>query len=196
MESRLYRMFFCGVLTACVSIPVTFDKSLSDSAESIEIPIEEACHEAVEGWSSSWSTIEEDTLVLMNEMRAQGADCRSEGQFAPAGPLTMNPYLRCSSRYHAFWMGDFNDLIHESPGGDLGDDPWQRIASTGFPGSATGENIAAGYGSPEAVVAGWMSSDGHCANIMSPESNVVGVGYSTNTVSDYFHWWTTNFGRE
>ena len=118
-----------------------------------------------------WSTYEEEVLVLLNERRAEGADCRSGGQFAPAGPLSMSPYLRCSSRFHSYWMGIIQDeLMHESPGGDLGDDPWQRIASTGFPGSATGENIAAGYSTPEDVVEGWMTSDGHCANIMAPGS--------------------------
>lgn len=193
-------LVFAG-LGACVSIPVTFDKN-DTGLVGVEIVdsgplIEEACHIAVEGWSEDWSIFEEETLALLNQRRSEGADCQTGGVFSPAGPLEMNPYLRCSSRFHSYWMGVVqDDLMHESPGGDLGDDPWQRISSTGFPGSATGENIAAGYASPSDVVEGWMSSDGHCSNIMSPESNVVGVGYYVAPQSGYVHWWTTNFGRE
>jgi len=40
-----------------------------------------------------------------------------------------------------------------------------------------GENIAYGYPSPEAVVKGWMNSEGHRANIMSPYFQKIGVGY-------------------
>ena len=87
------------------------------------------------------------------------------------------------------------DLIsHDSPGGDLGDDPWQRIESTGFPGMATGENVAAGYISPADVMEGWMSSDGHCFNIMNNDSNLVGVGYFVDETASLFSFWTLNFG--
>ena len=197
----MYRWFVWLGASGCVTIPVSLDKYDSGLLLEEEVqqgpPIEEACHEAIEGWSDSWSDYEKEVLVLLNARRAEGADCQTEGQFAPAGPLTMSPYLTCSSRFHSYWMGIIqNELMHESPGGDLGNDPWQRIASTGFPGSATGENIAAGYSTPEDVVAGWMSSDGHCANIMTPGSNVVGVGYFVAPQSGYVHWWTTNFGYE
>ena len=39
-----------------------------------------------------------------------------------------------------------------------------------------GENIAAGYTSPEAVMDGWMHSDGHRANILDDRFKSVGVG--------------------
>lgn len=41
-----------------------------------------------------------------------------------------------------------------------------------------GENIAMGYPSPEAVVAGWMNSPGHRANILNANFNAIGVGYA------------------
>lgn len=40
-----------------------------------------------------------------------------------------------------------------------------------------GENIAMGYTSPQAVVDGWMASEGHKKNILNSEFKGIGVGY-------------------
>ncbi|WP_455717187.1 CAP domain-containing protein [Anaerosporobacter sp.] len=56
---------------------------------------------------------------------------------------------------------------------------------------ATGENIAYGQKTPEAVVDAWMNSSGHRANIMSSKYNKLGVGCyidSNNVV-----YWTQIF---
>lgn len=42
-----------------------------------------------------------------------------------------------------------------------------------------GENIATGQLTPEEVVDDWMNSEGHRANILSPEFKKIGVGYVT-----------------
>lgn len=39
-----------------------------------------------------------------------------------------------------------------------------------------GENIASGYDSPEAVMNGWMNSEGHKANILNPDFKGIIVG--------------------
>ncbi|WP_315095738.1 CAP domain-containing protein, partial [uncultured Cellulomonas sp.] len=44
---------------------------------------------------------------------------------------------------------------------------------------AVGENIALGYPTPAAVVAGWMGSPGHRANILNPDYTQIGVGCTT-----------------
>jgi Cysteine-rich secretory protein family len=44
---------------------------------------------------------------------------------------------------------------------------------------AMGENIAAGQRSAEEVVAGWMKSPGHRANILEPKFREIGVGITT-----------------
>lgn len=46
--------------------------------------------------------------------------------------------------------------------------------------SAVGENIALGYTTPEAVVNGWMNSEGHRRNIMNVQFEKIGVGYADN----------------
>jgi uncharacterized protein YkwD len=89
-------------------------------------------------------------------------------------------------------MAETDSFSHDSPGGDLGDDPWERIDSTEFSGQAVGENIAMGYGSAASVVQGWMDSDGHCSNIMNADATLMGVGYFAG--GSYGHYWTQNFG--
>lgn len=61
-----------------------------------------------------------------------------------------------------------------------------------------GENIAAGYSTPEAVVEGWKNSSGHRANLLNPNFTELGVGYyylanDTGSVN-YNRYWTQVFG--
>jgi uncharacterized protein YkwD len=153
----------------------------------------EACHPDVAGWPADWAAIEEAVVDEINAVRARGANCGTEGRFASTGPVAMDADLRCAARFHSMWMRDTDTFSHDSPAGELGDDPWERIAATGYAGTATGENIAAGYSTAAAVVAGWVDSDGHCANLMNPDSTQTGVGYAAG--GTYAHWWTQNFGR-
>jgi uncharacterized protein YkwD len=69
----------------------------------------------------------------------------------------------------------------------------QRDAQAGYTGwTAVGENIAAGYPNPEAVVSGWMASPGHRANILNPDYHELGVGLSSG--GKYGAYWTQEFG--
>lgn len=155
---------------------------------------DESCHEAILDWSDSWNGIEMSTLAEINLRRAEVADCRTGGVFQPAPTLEVDPYLHCSSRYHSYWMGQNNVLQHESPGGDLGEDTWQRMSNAGFTGFGTGENVAVGFVGPSDLVEGWMNSDAHCSIIMDPNATVAGVGYYY-VQSGYMHYWTLNTGR-
>ncbi len=55
-----------------------------------------------------------------------------------------------------------------------------------------GENIAAGYPTPAAVVKGWMNSTGHKANILNTAFTKMGLGYSTGG-GEYCHYWAQEF---
>lgn len=54
-----------------------------------------------------------------------------------------------------------------------------------------GENIAAGYDTPEGVVNGWMNSAGHRRNILNTnyEYFAIGVSYYENDPEYYFYYW-------
>ena len=58
--------------------------------------------------------------------------------------------------------------------------PGDRLRATGASGYVgSGENIAAGQQTPAEVVASWMNSPGHRANILSPDFTHLGVGVAT-----------------
>ncbi len=58
---------------------------------------------------------------------------------------------------------------------------------------AVGENIAAGYSTPSAVMTGWMNSSGHRANILSSKYHKLGVGYVYAPGSPYGYYWVQMF---
>lgn len=151
-----------------------------------DVPSNEYC-DPVSDWDLEWVDFEEEVLALVNQHRASGADCGSQGSFDPAGPLTMLPALRCAARAHSMDMNVRGFFSHTNPDGH---GPGQRLDLAGYQGFTWGENIAWGYPSPAAVVAGWMGSDGHCANIMRPQFNAIGVGYYEG------NYWTQAFGAE
>ena len=56
-----------------------------------------------------------------------------------------------------------------------------------------GENIAAGYSSPEEVVEGWKNSSGHYANMINANFNKLGVGMSDEEPGSYGKYWVQLF---
>jgi uncharacterized protein YkwD len=159
---------------------------------SLEVPNTDLCS-AVADWDPEWVQFEEEVLLLVNEFRSRPADCGEEGRFAAAAPLAMNPILRCSSRLHSLDMFERDYFEHETPDGI---DPFERMAEAGFVGSGGGENIALGQSTPEEVMAAWMDSDGHCANVMRAAFDTIGVGYHPGAGQRGIgsNYWTQNFG--
>jgi uncharacterized protein YkwD len=85
------------------------------------------------------------------------------------------PALHASRRLNRSAQGWTNAMV----GGDFfshGANFAGRISAVGFNWSSAGENIAAGYATPRAVVNGWMASTGHCENILNPRFREVGTG--------------------
>jgi uncharacterized protein YkwD len=135
---------------------------------------------------------EADALRLVNQQRAAGATCGSRGSFAPAAALTWNARLASAAYGHSRDMADNNYFSHDSLDGRSMAD---RINATGYTWSTIGENIAAGYGSVQATVDGWMASEGHCANLMNPSFTEFGLACARNDASRFRLYWTQNLGR-
>jgi uncharacterized protein YkwD len=76
-----------------------------------------------------------------------------------------------------------------------GQGPSERLALAGYAWTTWGENIAAGYATPQQVVAGWLASHGHCVNMMNGAFTELGVGYYYGAGSPYGHYWTQDFGH-
>lgn len=108
--------------------------------------------------------------------------------------LTMDAQLNQAALGHSTDMAVNDYFSHYSLDGRT---PWDRIKATGYTYSRAAENIAAGYSTPASVMAGWMGSSGHRANILNCALTEIGVGYyyhSPDTGSvNYRHYWTQVF---
>ena len=138
---------------------------------------------------SGISATEQRVLDLTNQARATARTCGG-ASYPAAAPLTWNTSLATAARGHAADMAAKNYFSHTSQDGRTFD---VRIANAGYSGySARGENIAAGQPTADAVVAGWLTSPGHCANIMSASFRELGVGVGSG--GSYGTYWVQDFG--
>lgn len=137
-------------------------------------------------WPEDWAALERGVLEAVNEQRARGAVCDGE-EMPPAGPLERDVLLEDAARKHSLDMAENGYFSHESQDGRT---PADRVRASGFEGGFVGENIAQGYTTVDEVMAGWMSSPGHCRNIMDPRYHLLGVGRADAGGQPY---WTQNF---
>jgi uncharacterized protein YkwD len=92
-------------------------------------------------------------------------------------PLRASPVLGKAARLQARDMARQAFFEHTDP---QGRDPADRVAlfDAQHEFSFVGENIAAGYPSPQASCRGWMNSSGHRANILDPDYTHIGAGFA------------------
>lgn len=108
-------------------------------------------------------------------------------------PLAWDNLLFTAARGHSDDMATHDYFSHTALNGST---PGDRITAAGYVWNTCGENIAAGYQAPEAVVEAWMNSPGHRANILNTSFCDIGVGYAYVAARTYGHYWTQNFGRK
>ena len=101
-------------------------------------------------------------------------------------PLTGNRRLHDAAQGHVDDMDAVGRyLAHDSSDGrDLSD----RIDEVGYKWRYIAENAASGQASPNAVVAAWMNSDGHRANLLDKEIEEIGVGFAIDDKSKDTYW--------
>ena len=114
---------------------------------------------------------------LVNAARSKGRKCGSE-RFPAAPPLIVSPELNEAAEGHARDMARKDYFEHR---GADGSQPKDRVLRAGYKPRLTGENIALGPESAEEVIAGWLASPGHCANIMDSRFQHIGVGLATGS---------------
>jgi uncharacterized protein YkwD len=139
----------------------------------------------------SWPDAGKTILDAVNVARATPRSCGTQ-QFAAAPPLAWNAMLAEAALAHSRDMAGHRYFSHKgSDGSQVGD----RARLAGYRWRRIGENIASGLGSPEAAVAGWLESPGHCANIMHPGFTEMGAAYAINPASETGTvYWTQAFG--
>lgn len=132
----------------------------------------------------------EQALVRMNAYRTAGATCGSTS-FPAAPALAWNDTLTQAALVHSDDMVARNFFSHT---GSDGSNPSQRANAAGYSGPA-GENLAAGQAGINEVMAAWMASPGHCANLMNTSHRDVGLACVSGTASnDYRTYWTMLLG--
>jgi uncharacterized protein YkwD len=136
------------------------------------------------------STLEQEVLSLVNQLRQKGAKCGNQ-QMPPVASLNPNDKLRRSARKHAKDMGKNKYFSHDSKDGS---GPPERIEDQDYNGHIWGENIAAGQQSAKEVMKSWTTSEGHCLNMMNPRFKEIGIGSVYVKGSPYGYYWVQNFG--
>jgi uncharacterized YkwD family protein len=124
------------------------------------------------------SQFEKKVLELVNAERANYG----------LKPLQWDDKVASVARLKSQDMRDKNYFSHTSP---TYGSPFEMMKKYGVTFRSAGENIAAGQTTPEAVVKGWMNSEGHRKNILSASFTHLGVGYAAG--GSYKHYWTQMF---
>ena len=142
-----------------------------------------AARDAVVGRERN-SVVRSRVLELVNVARSQPRKCGSR-RYAAAAPLSASRKLTDAAEDHARDMARKKYFDHR---GSDGSQPKDRVRRAGYQWSLTGENIAFGPESAEEVVAGWLDSPGHCANIMEPRFREIGVGVAEGRKRGHIYW--------
>ncbi len=142
-----------------------------------------AClHTELEPTRHNLALIRSATLCLVNRARAAHGE----------RPLRGNMRLRRAAQAHTESMAFGDYFEHVGPQGQT---PLARIRGAGYISSShvgyeVGENIAwgtRGLATPRAIVAAWMASPGHRANILDPRYRETGIGISPHPPASKAH---------
>lgn len=107
----------------------------------------------------------ENVVAEMNRWRA----------FYDLEPLENDHRLNLAAQDRIIDMEERSYWAHQHP--TEGGSPFVWIRGRGYVYRAAGENLAAGYETTVGLVASWMTSPGHRANILHPEFEDVGIAW-------------------
>ncbi len=131
------------------------------------------------------NNLSDNTLLnLVNSYRVNGCNCGGT-DMSPVDMLRWNSLLEKAATDHSKDMNTNNYFSHTGQSGSSAGD---RISAAGYNSATWGENIANGYTTEEAVIKGWINSEGHCKNIMNGNFTEMGIGRDGN-------YWTQVFAR-
>lgn len=164
-------LFFC--LTGC------------DSTSIIDDVVDDVIEESA-GENPVPKALAEELTERVNEARGRAQNCGNE-RFPEAPPLSWSNTLAKAAVQHSEDMAKNSHFSHT---GTDGSNAGARIKKVGYNAGTWGENIAAGYGTAEQVVAGWLNSPGHCANIMNSNFTEFATAFAENDGSAYGIYWT------
>jgi len=120
--------------------------------------------------NSALSNIE-NYLFQVNKIRSQARKCGNK-YFSAAPALKLDDKLNVVAKSHSIDMSKHNSLSHSSSNGD---DLVQRLSKVNYTWRAIAENIAHNQRSVTEVLGDWLTSPGHCSNLMSADYQYIGL---------------------
>ena len=130
-------------------------------------------------------------LQLVNEARLTARRCGSE-YFDSAPPLILSPILNDVAKAHARDMAEREYYSHISRDGSTVADRAKRF---GYKSIFVSENNNLGPETIERSVSDWISSPGHCRNLMQGTITEMGIGYAVNLGFRTGVFWVQVFGN-
>ncbi len=100
--------------------------------------------------------------------------------------VALDARLGAAAQSHALDMARTGQMAHL---GSRGDTLQDRLRANGYAYTRVAENIAAGQPTAEDLIADWMGSPGHRANLLDPETSQIGVGYAFRSDDSFRHYW-------
>jgi uncharacterized protein YkwD len=114
---------------------------------------------------------EQQFLAEVNRVRATARNCGNK-KYPAAPALTINPKLTSASYKHSLDMAENQFLEHVSSNGDM---LVERMQDVNYVWRAVGENLAHNQNTIQQVIEDWLSSPGHCSNLMSSDYTQAGI---------------------
>lgn len=151
-----------------------------------------------------YDTIDISKMILQQSVAEQAAERQQREEFvnevfrlvniertsAGLRPLTLDTKLCTAAQKRAAEISTQTEIEHTRPDGS---ECFTVLDEMNIPYYYAGENIAGGYLTPEAVVQGWMDSQGHRENILDPYYNKIGIGFCKKENSKYQYYWSQFF---
>ena len=138
-------------------------------------------------WPAAASDYPARVLELVNAARAEPRRCGWK-RFGAASPLAHSSVLERIAFAHAADMAARGRMEHAGADGSTSA---ERATRAGYRWLRIAENVAAGQPTPDAAVASWLESAGHCANLMDPAYTEMGAGFAAGEGGPY---WAQVFG--
>ncbi len=132
-------------------------------------------------WPADRPDLDASVLSLVNTHRAS----------LGLAPLQTSSTLTASAVWKARHMAAYDEKSHDDAAPPVTRTFADRIAACGYSGPGAGENIAWYYPTAASVMAGWLASPGHKANIEGPWT---ATGLGTAVGANGLVYWVEDFG--
>lgn len=127
----------------------------------------------------------DDSFASLTAAQAESSvTCLSNAARIAAGLATLRSHdqLRTAARRHADDMQTRGYFDHVAPApAPHGTTLMARLGSSGYPLRAAAENLASGQPTPRRATVAWLTSPGHCRNLLDPAFDEVGVGRASGS---------------